>query len=140
MTASPRQMNKLKIPIVLGMIFLWGTTLYAYFNVPSIIPSHYDFSGTPDDYGSKNNLFILPGVATVFYLLSSKIDSWMINMLCILIESIFLYIVVMTYLITIGTFKSLGVWFAPVVIVFFLGLTVYYVTMEIRKARETNNN
>ncbi|HPF43998.1 MAG TPA: DUF1648 domain-containing protein [Syntrophomonadaceae bacterium] len=38
-----------------------------YTLLPAEIPTHFDFSGAPDGWGSKNSLLILAGVMIVFY-------------------------------------------------------------------------
>lgn len=69
-----------KIPIALtnldrllewtGWIFAaisWILVIKCYQQLPESIATHFDMNGNPDDYGSKNNLFILPAIGTALY-------------------------------------------------------------------------
>lgn len=55
------------VPIVFVIIYLkinWS-------NIPEIIPTHFDFSGTPDSFGSKTSLFGIIGLNAGMHLLMS---------------------------------------------------------------------
>lgn len=47
---------------------LWVMTLFAYGNLPEIIPTHFGAGGTVDDYGSKMTLFFLPVIGTLLFI------------------------------------------------------------------------
>ena len=49
----------------MGLLFLWIYTLIHYSQLPDTIPSHYNFKGEVDDFGSKRIMWILPGILTV---------------------------------------------------------------------------
>lgn len=44
-----------------------GLLLKYYSSLPNIIPVHFNDSGMPDGYGSKNLIFILPGISLIIY-------------------------------------------------------------------------
>jgi uncharacterized membrane protein len=41
----------------------------AWPRLPAVAPSHFDFAGKPDAWGAKMNLWVLPFVGTVVYLM-----------------------------------------------------------------------
>lgn len=45
---------------VLGIITVIAVTTWGWLTLPAIIPTHFDMSGTPNAYGSKGSLLILP--------------------------------------------------------------------------------
>lgn len=49
------------------LIGLWGLTVWLYQNAPDIIPTHYGPSGQPDDWGSKNSLWMVAILATLLF-------------------------------------------------------------------------
>nr|HET6900904.1 DUF1648 domain-containing protein [Ktedonobacteraceae bacterium] len=44
----------------LGIITALAMTVWGYFALPAIIPTHFGASGAPDAYGGKESLLILP--------------------------------------------------------------------------------
>ncbi|MGE4288773.1 MAG: DUF1648 domain-containing protein [Salinivirgaceae bacterium] len=61
-----------------ALITLFAISLAFYADLPEEIPYHYSFSGTPDAFGGKNSIWILPGVGTLIIIgisLLSKIPS-----------------------------------------------------------------
>ncbi len=65
----------------LSLVALIGVTTYSLVSLPTIIPTHFGFDGTPNAYGSKYTLLLLPGILIVitglFALLSRY--PWMFN-------------------------------------------------------------
>ena len=60
-----------KILITLSTLFLVFHLIYIAFvfnKLPNIIPTHFNSSGYPDSYGSKNTLFILIFISIAFYI------------------------------------------------------------------------
>jgi uncharacterized membrane protein len=47
----------------LGIIILIAMTVWGYFALPAVIPTHYGFSGAPNAYGGKGSLLPMPIVA-----------------------------------------------------------------------------
>jgi uncharacterized membrane protein len=59
-----------KIVEILGwtLIFaIWVLTITSYSKLPDTIPIHYNGSGQADGFSGKDNIFILPIVATVLF-------------------------------------------------------------------------
>lgn len=52
----------------LALAGLWAFALYHVSYAPEIVPTHFDGSGAPDDYGSRWSLLILPGIATFVFI------------------------------------------------------------------------
>ncbi|RRQ46761.1 DUF1648 domain-containing protein [Chryseobacterium sp. SC28] len=51
------------------LIFIWIFTIINFQKLPEIIPTHFNFSGKPDGFGSKNSLWFLLAVATACFAL-----------------------------------------------------------------------
>lgn len=49
------------------LVFLWWFTIKHYKLLPQIIPTHFDFDGKADNFGSKKYSFLTPVVLTVLY-------------------------------------------------------------------------
>lgn len=71
--------NNLKIWNTLTWLLViaqWAYLLLFIFMLPNTIPTHFSITGTPDSYGSKHTLFILPsitfGIAVLFAYLYTK--------------------------------------------------------------------
>jgi uncharacterized membrane protein len=50
------------------LIMFWIMTVLNYSNLPSSIPTHFDFVGRPDGFGDKSTIFVLPVLCSVLYL------------------------------------------------------------------------
>lgn len=53
----------------LGLLLTWALTLWAYGHLPERIPAHWNAQGVADRYGSRAEVFLLPLVLTLLYLL-----------------------------------------------------------------------
>lgn len=51
------------------LAFLWWFTIKHYTSLPQTIPTHFDFDGKADQFGSKKYSFLMPAVLTVLYFL-----------------------------------------------------------------------
>ncbi len=51
------------------LAFLWWFTIKHYTSLPQTIPTHFDFDGKADQFGSKKYSFLMPVVLTVLYFL-----------------------------------------------------------------------
>lgn len=69
--------------VVIIMLFVF--TFVEYSEITETIPLHFDASGTPDRYGDKSNLFLLPiiglALTTLMYILSKypHLHNYMVN-------------------------------------------------------------
>jgi len=68
---------------ILLLIFIWVFTAATYAGLPEIVPSHFAVNGTVDGESEKKAIWILPAIATFFFLLLVGIpknpDSPMLN-------------------------------------------------------------
>jgi len=136
------------------IIFLWGFTIYAYFNLPDRIPTHFNFSGRPDSYGSKISIIVLPIVSTVIFFLLTFLSKYphvfnyaaviteenaeqqytygtrMLRFLKLAVIINFTLINVFTYFTAIGKSNGLAAWFLP----FMLGMIIIPVSFFIYKS------
>lgn len=48
---------------IAGIIF----SIFSYLRSPEIIPMHFTAGGTPDNYGSRTSLFIIPAISAVLF-------------------------------------------------------------------------
>lgn len=63
----------LEVLAIGGLLAFAGYVIYQYPKLPSVIPSHFDAAGTPDDYSGRSTILALPGIALFIYLLLSLI-------------------------------------------------------------------
>ena len=47
----------------------WGYTIYHFNKLPDIIATHFDISGKPNGFGSKNTIWLLPVIISLVYIL-----------------------------------------------------------------------
>lgn len=62
------------ITSALCIIALWYLSIISYINLPKIVATHFNFSGSPDSYGSKNVIFIFPIIASIMYVLFATLS------------------------------------------------------------------
>lgn len=69
-----------KVSFVL-LIFLWAFTIFSFIKLPEIIPIHFDALGTPNGYGNKLSLFLLPVITSVLYICLTYLNKypWVFN-------------------------------------------------------------
>ncbi|MCB0635323.1 MAG: DUF1648 domain-containing protein [Lewinella sp.] len=68
--ASSAEQTAEKLAIA-TLILLCLIPLFYFMSLPDRIPLHFDGTGTPDSWGSRYTIFILPGIAVVMYFLLS---------------------------------------------------------------------
>jgi uncharacterized membrane protein len=122
------------------LILMWGYCIINYFELPDTIATHFNAVGEPDDFGSKQTIWIIPIVASVMYIglfILNKyphIHNYMINItdenalknyrfstrivrvvnfLCVLLMTYITYMIVES---AFGKQFNLGTWFVPIVI------------------------
>ncbi len=136
------------------IMLLWVVTLFAYFNLPNNIPTHFNILGKPDNYGGKATIIVLPIVATLVFSLLTFLNKYphvfnyattitdenaelqytygtrMLRFLKIAVAINFTLINVFTYLTAIEKANGLGVWFLP----FMIGMIVIPIAFFISKS------
>ena len=69
----------LEILALLLLFFLWGLTAVAIFGPDPLaarIATHFNAAGQPDGWGTPGMLWLLPGIATIIYLLMSVVSRY----------------------------------------------------------------
>ena len=144
----------------LFLIIIWGLTLYTFLKLPTTIPTHFNASGQPDSYGNKTTLLILPALATIIYFGLTQLNKYphifnymtkinednaekqytiatrMLRFLKLAVLILFSWIILFTYLTTIGVTNGLGFWFLPLM----EGLLLIPVIISIAESFKKKNN
>jgi uncharacterized membrane protein len=139
------------------LIMLWVITLYAYYKLPEIIPTHFNASGQADDDGSKMVLFFLPVIGTLLFIGLTALNNYphifnypvaiteqnaerqyanavrMIRTLKLIIVMVFSILVLLIYHSAINDNGSLGIWFLPVILGFILIPLAYFVYKAVKE-------
>lgn len=71
----------LEVLAFIAIVLMWVFTLYSFAGLPESIPVHYDALGSPNGYGEKYMLFLLPLIMTGVYMLISLVSRkpWIFN-------------------------------------------------------------
>ena len=112
------------------LIVGWVFVIICYPKLPEIIPSHFNFSGDPDEFSAKRTIFILPVVGTLVFVIMTILMRLPlqrdVNMfrtflfLRTIIITLFTLISFFTFLSATGRMSGLGKWFVPVTLVLVL--------------------
>ena len=51
------------------VIAMWVYLYIVWSDIPSVIPTHFGFSGTPDRFGNRNSMFLQPIIASIMHVL-----------------------------------------------------------------------
>ena len=133
----------------LAVVGIWILTFIHYEKLPEQIPIHYNSTGKADGFGDKNQLLILPIVATLFFIGLTLLNKFprifnyfiplaqenaffqysaatrLIRFVKLLFVIIFGLVVFMTIQTAKGTAGGLGIWFLPLMIGLFFILIMY---------------
>lgn len=138
----------IEIASITLLILMWCYSIVNYTELPDTIATHFNASGEPDGFGSKNTIWLIPTIATVMYIglfILNKyphIHNYMVNIteenalknyrfstrvvrivnfLSALLMAYITYMIVESAL---GTKLEIGSWFIPVVIGFSILLPI----------------
>ena len=152
--------KKLELSSKMFLIIMWGLTIYTFFKLPTTIPTHFNALDQADDYGNKLTLLILPIFATIIYFAITQLNKYphifnymieinadnvekqyttatrMLRYLKLIILILFSFIILFTYLTSIGVTKGLGFWFLPLT----FGLLLTPIIMSISKTFKNKNS
>ena len=139
------------------LCLLWFFTLYSYFSLPAIIPTHFNFAGQADAFGSKKTLFIIPVIGTLIFVSMTAFSKFpqvyrnsnnargkndprvylitvrFLRLLKLIIITLFLVMLVLNHLVAAQKIEGLGRWFAPLVLIVILLPTSLYLVNIFRK-------
>ncbi len=153
--------DKILTVLALAMIsFMWIYSILYYPLLPDTIVTHFDFNGKPNDYGSKNTIWILPGITTIlmilFKILGKRPDRFnyivnidesnaafqyksavrMLNLLALNISFLFSYILYKLINGCLTQHSELDIWFIPILLISVLTPTFYFVYSTTKKKRK----
>jgi uncharacterized membrane protein len=121
-----------------------------YADLPAEIPTHFNFKGEPDDWGSRASIWLLPVIAIVMYVVLSLLNYFLVlkqsintsdkpnpetlqqvlslmQVLKLSLNLSFLYIVFATIRVALGSAEGPGIWFLPVFVVLLTILPLFFV-------------
>lgn len=135
---------------------MWVFLLANFSNLPEVIPQHYNTYGKADGFGSKSNLFILAGIASILNIGLSILKKYphrfnypveitkenefrqyaiatrMLRFVKLILVLIFSSLIIKTILIAKGGSHELGFWFLPIALVCLIGSIAYFLILSFR--------
>ncbi|MBL7137312.1 MAG: DUF1648 domain-containing protein [Bacteroidales bacterium] len=142
----------LEILAIVSLLGFIGFTLYFISRLPDSVPTHFDASGKPDDFGSKASLWMLPVVALVLYAILSLVSRIpekfnypvkitqanarrqytlgvrLIRCLKLAMILMFFFISYKTVMVAQANSGGLGIWFFPVLIgIILIPIIIYFI-------------
>ena len=135
---------------------IWALPLINYFDLPEIIPIHFNGAGKADRFGNKTHIFILPIISTLLFIgltilnkrphifnYPSQITkenavhqytnaTRMMRVLKLVIVLLFGLIIFKTIENVNGNADGLGTWFLPFTIGLFISLTIYFLIISMK--------
>jgi len=67
---------------LVALVLIWGLGIYMYMSVEGIIPTHFNFAGEPDAYGSGDMFLIMPpllSISSIIIILISMYRFTLVN-------------------------------------------------------------
>ncbi len=67
---------------LIGLFVIWGLGIYMYLSIEGIIPTHFNFAGQPDAYGSGDIFIIMPlllSIAPIIIILITTYRFTLVN-------------------------------------------------------------
>lgn len=62
-----QKIKYLELASLITVIFLWIIPIFFWSDIPEQVPTHFNFLGEPDSWGSKLSIFLLPIIGLVLY-------------------------------------------------------------------------
>ncbi len=134
------------------LVILWALTVYSLITLPTIIPTHFDAAGKVNGHGHKAMLLFMPILGTLLYWGMTYVNKYphifnypvkitpenalnqytngtkMGRYLIIALVTLFIVIVLVTYLTVKGVIDGLGYWFLPFIIfIIFIPMTYFII-------------
>ena len=140
----------------ISVVGIWALPLINYFDLPEIIPIHFNGVGKANGFGNKTHIFVLPIISTLQFIgltilnkrphvfnYPSQITkenafrqytnaTRMMRVLKLVIVLLFGLIVFRKIQIINGHADGLGTWFLPFTIGLFIILTIYFLIISIK--------
>ncbi|MFH1296929.1 MAG: DUF1648 domain-containing protein [Bacteroidota bacterium] len=137
---------------IVALLSFFGFILYQYHLLPDTIPTHFNATGTPDDYGRKDTLWALPFVTLIIYTVLTVISRIpekfnfpvkitpanarvqyllslrLFRILKLAITLMFFYIGYTSVMISLNHADALGIWFLSVFLAAILiPIVIYFI-------------
>ncbi|MCX6288120.1 MAG: DUF1648 domain-containing protein [Bacteroidetes bacterium] len=133
-----------------GLVAMFAFTMYHYSKLPATIPVHFDYYGNPKEYGSRNQVWIIPGISLLLHFALPIGEKFLqfrgtpgflrrvhtqsqFNMRVRLIRYTKMIVILGLFYISVSTIRlalhsgnGIGIWFAPVFLALILIPTLYY--------------
>lgn len=146
----------LEILAILSLLGFLGFTLYYSSRLPATIPTHFNGSGAPDEYGSKSTLWMLPVIAMVVYTILTLVSripekfnypvtitaanarrQYLLSMrllryLKLTVILMLFFISYKTVMVALGHAGGLGIWFLPLFLVVIPVPVIIYFILALR--------
>ncbi len=145
------------------LIVFWIATWYIISVSPEIVPIHFGSDGKANGFGSKDTHWLLPVIATLFFLLMTIIPitrkPWIANYpvkitvenaerqyrymvrffygMKIMFSLFFIGLVVATFQASKMAEPKLALWFIPMFLLFFVSIFIYFAFVLIDKPHKT---
>jgi len=142
----------LEILAIAALLGFLGYTLYSFSKLPETIPTHFNASGIPDNYGSKNTLWMLPVISLILYILLTLVGripekfnypvriteanarfqytlrTRFLRYMKLALVLMFFFISYKTVSTALGNTDGLGEWFLPVLLgIIFVPVIIYLI-------------
>jgi uncharacterized membrane protein len=138
------------------LVFLWSFTLFAWFNLPAVVPAHFNAAGEINSYSSKATTLVLPVIGTFIFALMTLLNKHphthnylvkitkdnavqqytlstrLLRFMKLAVLIIFSSITVAVFLIAKGTIAGLGAWFLPSMLIIIFVPTIYMIVRSFR--------
>ncbi|MEZ4797452.1 MAG: DUF1648 domain-containing protein [Flavobacteriaceae bacterium] len=122
------------------LILMWSYCIFKFSELPDTIATHFNAAGTPDDYGSKHTIWLIPSIATAMYIVLFILNKYphlhnymvniteenalknyrfstrivrIVNFFCVVLMAYITYMIIESAL---GIKLKMGSWFIPVII------------------------
>jgi uncharacterized membrane protein len=138
------------------LITLWIFIVTNYYNLPKIIPTHFNGAGHIDSFGSKLTILLLPIIGTILFIGMTILNNYpqifnyptnitadnaleqytnatkLIRYLKLILVVIFTIITYLTIRTTKGLSDGLGIWFVPLTLGLIFIPVIYYTIKSIK--------
>jgi uncharacterized membrane protein len=138
------------------LVLLWMWVFYHYKSLPDSIPVHFNAAGQADDYGHKNIIFLIPGIATILFaamIIANKyphhfnyprkiteenalqqysLATRFMRYLKLMVVLTFFTITALTTQTATGNTNGLSPWFLATILLIFAGVTASYLYSSFR--------
>ena len=140
----------------ISVVGIWALPLINYFDLPEIIPIHFNGAGKANGFGNKTHIFVLPIISTLLFIGLTILNKHphifnypsqitkenavhqytnatrMMRVLKLVIVLLFGLIVFRKIQIINGHADGLGTWFLPFTIGLFIILTIYFLIISMK--------